>query len=251
VDPLFRTAARSYGPRAVGVVLSGTLDDGTAGLAAIKQRGGVAVVQDPQDALFPGMPRSALESVAVDHSLPVAGIAEVLDRLAHEPITNPGDTPMPDEVRAESRIAAFDMGAIEDEHRPGQPSVFGCPDCGGTLWELQDGDLIRFRCRVGHAWTANGLMARQSDGIEMALWTALRALEERAVLCTRIAERMARRGLGVSAARFEQQSDDARRRAAILREVLVSEPTSNDEPSQGPPGAGDARAGESGAHGNG
>jgi two-component system chemotaxis response regulator CheB len=253
VDPLFRTAARSYGPRAVGVVLSGTLDDGTAGLAAIKQRGGVAVVQDPHDALFPGMPRSALDSVAVDHSLPVAAIAEVLGRLAHEPITNPGGTPMPDEVRAESRIAAFDLGAIEDDDRPGQPSVFGCPDCGGTLWELQDGDLIRFRCRVGHAWTANGLMARQSEGIETALWTALRALEERAVLCTRVAERMTRRGLGASAARFEQQSDDSRRRAAILREVLVSEPTSNDEPLPGPPGQGegDARAGGSGAHGNG
>ena len=103
---------------------------------------------------------------------------------------------MPDEhARRRAEIAAFDLDAIEDEDRPGQPSGFGCPDCGGTLWELQDGDLIRFRCRVGHAWTANGLLAEQSEGIETALWTALRALEERAVLCRRIADRMARRGL--------------------------------------------------------
>jgi two-component system chemotaxis response regulator CheB len=242
VDPLFRTAARSYGPRVVGVVLSGTLDDGTAGLLAIQQRGGVAIVQHPDDALYPGMPRSALEAVAVDHSLSVAGIAEALDRLARKTIEDPpGGEAMPVAIREESQIAAFNMNAIEDEDRPGQPSVFGCPDCGGTLWELQDGDLIRFRCRVGHAWTANGLLAEQADGVETALWSALRALEERAVLCNRIAERMRDRGLAGSAARFDQQSVDSRQRAAVLRQVLVTEPATNDEadPEAGGAGNGD------------
>jgi two-component system, chemotaxis family, protein-glutamate methylesterase/glutaminase len=232
VDPLFRTAARSFGPRVVGVILSGTLDDGTAGLAAIKQRHGVAVVQDPAEALYTGMPRSATESVAVDYVLPIQGIAGLLDRLAREPLEPPAEVDPPSErIETESQIAAFDMDAIEDDDHPGEPSVFACPDCGGTLWELHDGDLIRFRCRVGHAWTANGLLAQQSNGIETALWTGLRALEERAALCDRITERMRKRGLTHSAARFEQQAIDSRRRAAVLRQVLISEPMTNDEPA--------------------
>jgi two-component system, chemotaxis family, protein-glutamate methylesterase/glutaminase len=123
------------------------------------------------------------------------------------------------------------MDAIEDEDRPGQPSAFACPDWGGTLWELHDGDLTRFRCRVGHAWTANGLLAQQSESIETALWTALRALEERAVLYGRVRQRMRSRGLLTSAERFAQQEADSRDRAAILRQVLISEPTTNDEPA--------------------
>jgi two-component system chemotaxis response regulator CheB len=232
VDPLFRTAARSFGPRVVGVILSGTLDDGTAGLAAIKQRFGVAVVQDPKDALYTGMPRSALDSVEVDYSLPLAEIADLVDRLARQPLLDPtsGD-PASETIEAESQIAAFDMDAIEDEDRPGQPSVFACPDCGGTLWELQEGDLTRFRCRVGHAWTANGLLAEQSEGIESALWTALRALEERAVLCDRVHERMRTRGLTASAERFQRQAINSRHRASVIRQVLISEPMTNDEPA--------------------
>ncbi len=232
VDPLFRTAARAFGPRVVGVVLSGTLDDGTAGLAAIKQQGGVAIVQDPDEALYSGMPRSALESVAVDHSLPVVEIAGLLDRLARQPVQVASeDDPVTYRIRKESEIAAFDLDAIEDEDRPGRPSTFGCPDCGGALWELQDGDLVRFRCRVGHAWTANGLLAEQSDGIETALWTALRALEERAALCKRVAERMRDRGMETSAVRFQQQASDSRYRAAVLRQVLITEPATDDDAS--------------------
>ncbi len=252
VDPLFRTAALAFGPRVVGVVLSGNLDDGTAGLAAIKQRGGVTVVQDPEAAPYPGMPRSAIESGAVDHILPLAGIAELLDRLAREPIGNPADPPMPVDMESEGRIAAFDLAAIEDEGRPGQPSGFSCPDCGGTLWELHDGELLRFRCRVGHAWTANGLVAEQTRGIETALWTALRALEERAALCRRVAERMSERGLETSAARFRQQAVDSHVQADVLRQALVSVPTTIDEPApdEGPaPTAGEARPGEGGTDG--
>lgn len=230
VDPMFRTAARVFGPRVVGVVLSGTLDDGTVGLAAIKQKGGIAIVQDPGEALYGGMPRNALESVAVDHTLPVAEIAGLLDRLARQPVKAASeDDPMTDKIPKESEIAAFALDAIEDEDRPGRPSAFGCPDCGGPLWELHDGDLVRFRCRVGHAWTANGLLAEQAEGIETALWTALRALEERAALCRRIAERMRDRGLDTCAARFQQQAADSRHRAAVLRQVLITEPATDDD----------------------
>jgi two-component system, chemotaxis family, protein-glutamate methylesterase/glutaminase len=237
VDPLFRTAARSYGRRVVGVVLSGSLDDGTAGLSAVKQRGGKAIVQDPDDALYPGMPRSALESVDVDHRLPVSQIAPILVGLADEPVEE-GAEPVPDDMDIESEMAAFELDALQNDQRPGTPSAFACPDCAGVLWELQDGELIRFRCRVGHAWTANSLLAQQSEGIETALWTALRALEERAALSNRIAERMHRRGNDRTALRFEEQAHEARQRAAILREVLITEPNSNAEP--GPEGSGEA-----------
>ncbi len=240
VDPLFRTAARSFGSRVVGVVLSGTLDDGTAGLAAIKQVGGLAIVQDPDEARYGGMPRSAIESVAVDHKLPVADIAGVLDRLAREPFERE-EEPVSEKIQRESQIAAFDLDAISGEDHPGQPSVFGCPDCGGTLWELHDGGLVRFRCRVGHAWTANGLLAEQSDGIETALWTALRALEERAVLCRRVADRMRERGLDFSAERFLQQAVDSRQRAAVLRQILVSEPATSDDPGSAVDNGGPSR----------
>ena len=117
----------------------------------------------PRRPSIPACPAAPIESVAVDHILPVAGIAELLDHLAREPIADPADPPMPEDMESESRIAAFDLDAIEDEDRPGQPSGFSCPDCGGTLWELQDGELFRFRCRVGHAWTANGLVAEQTE----------------------------------------------------------------------------------------
>jgi two-component system chemotaxis response regulator CheB len=237
VDPLFRTAARSCGRRVVGVVLSGALDDGSAGLVAIKQRGGVAIVQDPDDARYPGMPRSALESVAVDHRQTIAEIATTLIRLASEPVN--GEEPlMSEELELESEIAAFEREAFQGSERPGTPSGFACPDCGGALWELREGELIRFRCRVGHAWTANSLLAEQSEGIESALWTAFRALEERAALCDRIAERQWRRDgedvRAATAARFEEQARAIRARADMIRMLLVTEPRTNVEPGPGP-----------------
>jgi two-component system chemotaxis response regulator CheB len=149
----------------------------------------------------------------------------------------------------ESRIAEFQLDAMHDEHRPGKPSGFGCPDCGGALWELDEGELVRYRCRVGHAWTANSLVAEQSEGVETALWTALRALEERAALCHRIADRLRSRNNDSSAARFDDQAGEARRRAEVLRQVLVTEPVVSAElPSTaappfdpGPRGGGNGR----------
>jgi two-component system chemotaxis response regulator CheB len=242
IDPLFRTAAGSYGGRVIGVVLSGALDDGSAGLVAIKRRGGVALVQDPDEALYPGMPRSALESGAVDHCLSVAGIAAALSTLVGDPVGDDGG-PMPDDLEIESKIAAFEQESLRDTNRPGTPSGFGCPDCGGSLWELRDGELVRFRCRVGHAWTVGSLLAEQSESVETAIWTAFRALEERAALCDRVGERLRRREgpIATAAARFEEQARAARSRAALLRRLLITEPDTNTEPGpvedwQGDPG---------------
>jgi two-component system, chemotaxis family, protein-glutamate methylesterase/glutaminase len=223
IDATFRTAARAYGPRVVGVVLSGALDDGTAGLAAIKERGGIALVQDPGDALFPDMPRNAMEAVKVDYCLPTREIAPLLVRLSHEALKEEAAPPIPEEMQKESEIEAMDMDTIEDEEKPGTPSVFGCPECGGVLWELQDGEMLRFRCRVGHAFGAEGLLSTQSNGLDSALWSAFRALEENAALARRLAQR-ARRNQRINSAKiFEQRAKAAERQADAIRQVLLSE----------------------------
>ena len=223
IDPLFRTAARFYGRRVVGVVLSGNLDDGTAGLAAVKQRGGVAVVQDPTDALFAGMPRSAIENVEVDYILPLSAIAPTLVSLAQEPVVEEEDS-LTGEMEIESEIAELDMAALhkDDSDRPGIPAGFGCPDCGGALWELRDGQLIRFRCRTGHAYSAETLLAEQSEVLETALWNAFRALEERAALSRRMHQGARDRNQTRSAVRFQEQADEAQQNATVIRELLLN-----------------------------
>jgi len=165
IDPLFRSAAVAYGPRVIGVILSGSLGDGTAGLLTVKQRGGVAIVQDPVDALFPEMPRTALEYINADYVLPTAEIAPMLVRLAHEPVAEILSQIVSNNDKLEIALAEANMATIENEGRPSAPSVYACPDCGGTLWELQDGDLLRFRCRTGHAFSAESLLSVQAEAL--------------------------------------------------------------------------------------
>lgn len=221
VDPLFRTAARSYGPRVVGVVLTGMLGDGAAGLWAVKARGGITVVQDPNDAVFPDMPRNAMAYVEVDHILALSGMASLLTRLVHEPVAEETVAPVSDDMQQESDIAEIDMAAIENEEKPGTPSVFGCPECGGVLRELQDGELLRFRCRVGHAYSADSLLEVQSNGLEDALWSALRALEENAALARRLGKKARQHNNSLTAMNFEQRAQTAEHRAATIRQVLL------------------------------
>jgi two-component system, chemotaxis family, protein-glutamate methylesterase/glutaminase len=219
VDPLFRSAAREYATRVIGVVLSGALDDGTAGLVAVKSRGGITVVQDPQDALYPGMPASALEHAEVDHVLPAASMGALLARLATEPAEEPSG-PAPTDMKVEVEVEGFSLVAMEGEH-PGEPSGFSCPDCSGVLWAIQDGGMQRFRCRVGHAWSPESLLTRQSEALEAALWIALRSLEERAALARRLAEPARRRGHTITASRFEEQASEAQQAARVVRELLL------------------------------
>ena len=220
VDPLFRTAARTYGARVVGIVLSGTLDDGTAGLAAVKQRGGVAIVQDPDEALFSGMPCSAIENVDVDHILQVSDIASVLVELASKPVEEEG-TPVSSEMEMESDMAELELTAMQSIERPGKPSGFACPECAGALWELQEGNVLRFRCRTGHAFSAGSLLAEQSEALEVALWSALRALEEKAALAHRMASRARDLNQPISAKRFAQQAHEYQQCAVLIRQMLL------------------------------
>jgi two-component system chemotaxis response regulator CheB len=222
IDPTFRTAAIAYGPRVIGVVLSGALDDGSAGLFAIKKRGGIAIVQDPSDALFPDMPRNAMEIVDVDYCVSKAEIAPLLARLAQEPVQEKAVPPVPQDMQKETEIEAMNMSTIQNEDKPGNPSVFGCPDCGGILWELQDGELLRFRCRVGHAYGAEGLLSAQAEALDSALWSAFRALEENASLARELAERAKKNERKISARAFEERAEAAEQQAAVIRQVLLS-----------------------------
>jgi two-component system chemotaxis response regulator CheB len=221
IDPLFRSAAATYGPRVIGVILSGSLYDGTAGILAVKQHGGVAIVQDPDEALFPDMPRNAREYVKVDHVLPLAQIAPTLVRLTHEQVKGMSVAVKSESEEEELAVVEADMAAIENVNKPGTPSVFGCPDCGGTLWELQEKDLLRFRCRIGHAFSADSLLSVQAEALEGALWAALRGLEENAALARRMADSARARNLKFTAVRLEERVRTVEQQARIIRDVLV------------------------------
>jgi len=223
IDPLFRSAAREYAARVIGVVLSGALDDGTAGLLAIKSRGGIAVVQNPEDALYPGMPGNALEHAQVDHVLAAASMGKLLTRLLANLAEPPAD-PAPTGMRVEVEMEGFSMEAFEGHH-PGRPSGFSCPDCHGVLWQIKDGGLERYRCRVGHAWSPESLLTQQSEALEAALWVALRSLEERAALARRLAEPARRRGHAITATRFEEQAAEAQQAARLVRDLLLNRDT--------------------------
>jgi len=219
-DPLFRSAALAYGRGAIGVVLTGNLDDGTAGLSSIVRRGGVAVVQDPADALHPGMPSSALAYVRVDHSVPLAGLPALLVRLVTEPLAGHDASGGPDLLRFETDIAEMEPYALHADERPGEPSGFSCPDCHGVLWEVREGELVRYRCRVGHAFGPETLMAKQGQEVETALWVAFQSLKERAAFARGMARKMEARGNRFSHQRFMEQAAEADARAAVIRDVL-------------------------------
>jgi two-component system chemotaxis response regulator CheB len=225
VDTLFRTAAAAHGARVVGVVLSGTRDDGTAGLRAIHDQGGVAIVQDPDEALFPGMPRSALSRDHPDYVVPVAEMGGLLTKLAREePADHEGwSDAMPDELDAELRWANAELDWTPPVEPPvGHPSGFTCPECHGSLWEIQEEGLPRYRCRVGHGFSAESLLVTQRTDVEAALWTAYRALQERVALLVRLSDRAHGRHAEISAEHFRAEAEALGRQAEVVRTVLWS-----------------------------
>jgi two-component system chemotaxis response regulator CheB len=219
IDVLFRTAARSFGARVVGVVLTGNLDDGTAGLAAIKACGGLAVVQDPKDSDYPGMPESAIANVQVDYVLPLADIGPQLDRLAREPLptgeADCGEAEEEPDAMGTSNEEAGGAGA------PGVPSSLTCPECGGALFEKPGEGPLHFRCRTGHAYSPESLLAKQSDALEAALWAALRSLEENAALAYRMERRANEHGNLLAGQRYKRKAGDAEKHAEVLRSILA------------------------------
>jgi two-component system chemotaxis response regulator CheB len=221
IDPLFRSAAQVYGPAAVGVILTGNLDDGTAGLLAIKQLGGVAVVQDPHDALFPSMPLSALRYVAVDHRVPLAAIAALLVKLTTSPPAETGGGPVPENLDIEVKIAKAEHPLDAGLERIGEPSRFACPECHGVLLQLKGDGLLRFRCHTGHAYSTESLLADVSEGVDEALWNAIRSLEEASLLLQRLSEQMGTTGARDQAQRLIDRAGEARRHSDVIRRLAT------------------------------
>lgn len=215
IDPLFRSAALAFGPRVIGVVLSGTLDDGTAGLGAIKQAGGTTVVQDPRDAAFPSMPESAVRNVDVDYVAPARELGPLLARLTAE----------------EVMTVSSEQPQRESELMPGEPRKLGttlgrysCPDCGGVLTEMDDDGLLHFRCRIGHAYSPETLVSSQANTVEGALWMAIRAMEENAEVCRRLAARSEARRQPSIVARYEERANDMLSAADTVRALILDGP---------------------------
>ena len=220
VDPLFRSAAQVFGPGAIGVVLTGNLDDGTAGLWAIKQLGGIAIVQDPADAECPSMPANAQRHVAVDHVVPLRGIAALLVRLTTESLAEIEPPVAPGPVEVEVSIAKGRNPVDAGVQELGRPSSFACPECHGVLLQVEEGGRFRFRCHTGHAYSAESLRAAIDQGIEGALWKAYRSLEEGGLLMRQLATHFEGHG-GGAAAEFGERSTAIAAQAEHLRVFLA------------------------------
>jgi two-component system chemotaxis response regulator CheB len=228
VDPLFRSLARSHGRRAIAVVLSGALDDGSAGAVTVAAHRGTVVVQDPADATVPSMPANARKADSPEHVVPLAQMAELLARLAAGP---------DDDDDAEDVMSPNDEPPDPPElRRPeGPSSALTCPECSGPLWEVKEGEMTRYRCRVGHAYSEETLLAEHAEGVEAALWSAIEVLEERAELLRRVAARTRHTTPG-AARRLEEGARDALEKAQLIRGTVESRPP----PIEAVAGAGEA-----------
>lgn len=210
INALFRSVALAHGQRAVGVLLSGVLDDGTLGLAAIRSRGGTTIAQSPPDALFPAMPQNAIDAGVVDHAVTAAEMGGLLKQLADR-VLEERDV-LPDErMEMENRIAMAKRFSTEfDTEALGSPSGYTCPDCNGALIAVSEGN---YRCHVGHAWTADGLLRARDQEVETAMWIAMRSLQEKAKLSRRLAEQV---GPGLVSERYEAIAMEAEHAMSIL-----------------------------------
>jgi two-component system chemotaxis response regulator CheB len=219
IDPLFRSLARAYGQRGVGVVLSGSRDDGAAGLASIASCGGTTVVQDPSDALYSDMPEAALAHAAADHIVPAAKVGGLLAGIVTMDL--PHDAHLHDhDPLLDAEVAMSELAAVTTDELAAPPAGYGCPACGGGLFQIEARPAPRYRCRVGHAWSPESLLDEQALALEGALWMALRALEEKSSLSRRMAASQAGRG-AVGGNRFQDMADDADAAGATIRELIA------------------------------
>jgi len=200
------------------VVLSGSLSDGTAGLRAIKRCAGLAVVQKPEEALAPSMPRNALRHVEIDHVRAIAKMPALLARLAREPADPAREAPL--DIRLEAAIAAQELADMKVNDTLGQISPFTCPECHGALWEIRDGPMLRYRCHAGHAYTADAVLAAQGDEIDRMLGTLQRAHQERAAFARRMAQQERAEQRHTLADRLETRAREYEEDAKLVLELI-------------------------------
>lgn len=223
IDALFRSAAYTYGPRVIAVVLTGLLDDGTSGMWSVKRLGGVGVIQAPEDAEYASMPTSVLEYVNVDHSVPLSAMGELLVRLTGETI--PDEEPalsaeerkrMQTEVQIAAQTNAFDMGILD----MGKLTPLTCPECNGALVGIREGKLLRYRCHTGHAFTADALLTELTKSVEETFWQVVRGLEETVILLEQTAETHEQNGNPADADRLRRKAGETRERSHVIRELV-------------------------------
>ncbi|MFN8440165.1 MAG: chemotaxis protein CheB [Caldilineaceae bacterium] len=222
VDPLFRSAAYAFDQEVIGVVVSGMLDDGTAGLWAIKDRGGIAMVQEPAEALYASMPMNALRYVTVDYRLPIAEMAAQLETLVHEPLVEEGELPMSDHLAIETKIALEDNALKGGILHLGKPSLFTCPECHGVLVQIEEGEIVRYRCHTGHAYSQEALLSEVDESVEIGLWNAVRTMDESILLLRQLADQVSSEGEDERAQRFRQKADDVEQKSQYVREFALN-----------------------------
>lgn len=220
IDVLFRSAAVHYGNRTIGILLSGRLNDGTAGLEAIKKCGGITLVQDPSQAPYPDMPRYAIKAVPVDYILDTADIYDKLVHILDSPL--PPVVNIPDYLRRETELASSISSQVATEDYLGEQVPSSCPSCGGPLWEMDENvsGLSRFRCHVGHAFTREALLAGQDSALEKAMWLSLRTLEEKQKLMDRIVMDYRERGLDRLAKSYESKISEIAVNIKSIRRIM-------------------------------
>ncbi len=221
IDALFRSAAYHYGPQVIGVVLTGLLDDGTAGMWAIKDRGGITVVQDPADAANPSMPSSVIANVKVDYTIAIAGMSALIAQLVQSLSGMNEGSAMSDHMKIEKQIAASDNALESGVMRLGVPSAYTCPECHGVLLHWEEGGRLRFRCHTGHAYGSASLLAEVTESVDRVLWNALRCLDEERMLLVQLSEHSTVRNEPATAARCEQEQLAVRERIRLVRLALL------------------------------
>jgi two-component system chemotaxis response regulator CheB len=235
IDVLFRSAVRWHGREVTALLLSGGPGDGVGGLSLVKAAGGVTLVQDPAYSFAPALPEDAIENVEPDFIGSAAELGARVAELADQPRANRTATahlPEPQQLHVE---AQGEMAGVEMAGSGWKPSGFACPDCNGALWELDDGKLIRFRCRVGHMFAAEALVHGQAEELEEALWSAINVMEERGELTRRLADRAAQSGFDETSQRYRRTSQEMHEQAAQIRALLASEGGFGLEPGDEPP----------------
>jgi two-component system chemotaxis response regulator CheB len=223
IDPLFRSAAISFGNGTIGILLTGYLDDGTAGLKAIKRCGGTTIVQDPADAEYPDMPANALNQIDIDYCLPLSAIGSLLYQLINK--KQERHLAIPKDVIIEANIAERVLSDLPSVNALGDQVPFNCPGCGGVLWQVDEGSALRFRCHTGHAYTASTLLAEQTKKIEETLWVSLRMFEERKNLLLT----MANKKNGINAKSARQRAEQSQVHIDRIRKMLQADDKETDD----------------------
>jgi two-component system chemotaxis response regulator CheB len=225
IDPLFRSAARYYGPRVIGVILTGGLCDGTAGLMALRASGGIAVVQDPKEASMAEMPRSAALIAGADHTVSLRRIGSLLVELVHSAESTHSGNGEVDPIEQMPGVVDRVMSEQVHDLRKNEVSIFTCPECGGTLWQVDEAAPLRFRCHVGHAYDGEILLAEKTEALEAAMWTAVRTFREKSVLARQLASRERQAGQTARADRFDERAEQAERDGSLLEGLLLNQQT--------------------------